>query len=492
MKKLIPLLLSLHVICVWGQQKMPYPDFERMIDSIVLSQKESFDVPGLAVGILRDHEVVYAKGFGVQGLDTQDPLTKQSLFHMASVSKPFVATAIMQLVEVGKLDLDERLVTYLPYFVMSDERYEAITIRQMLNHTSGIPDVEDYEWDNPQFDDEAAERYVKSFTHDQLDFAPGERYDYSNAAFDILADLIAKASGMTFEAYMKKHLFDPIGMVNSTFSKPEVPTELATHPHQMDDSLQMSVQIVYPYNRIHAPSSTLHSNVEDMLRWAQVNLNRGEINGTRIFSTSAYNMLTLPQVSTRGMDSVCLSWFSGYLGEYRMLQHSGGDKGYRSYFAFLPEANMAIVMMANNDFFSSGDAARFLLEKLLHANQNRTWKEPIHFLLKDEILTAGIAQCKTVYFQEKERNPDKYLFEGWCLDDLGYWLLDRGYHSQALDIFKFNVELEPEYPGWPDSVADAYRAMNHTESAIFWYKKALKLDPKQEFSRRKLKEISKQ
>ena len=461
----------------------------KVIDSIVISHQQAYEVPGLAIGIIKDNKWFYFKGVGVQGLDSKAPLNEQSLFHMASVSKPFVATAIMQLVEAGKLKLDERLVTYLPYFIMDDEHYQTITLRQMLNHTSGIPDVEDYEWDNPQYDDSAAERYAKSFATEKLDFAPGEKYSYSNAAFDILADVIARASGMTFEAYMKKYIFEPIGMVNSTFYKPDVPGKLATKPHILGDSLEMSVSDIYPYNRIHAPSSTLHSNINDMLLWAKVNLNQGEINGERIYSKASYNLLTAPEIKTGYKDySICLSWFSGYFGDHRMIMHTGGDRGYRTYFGLIPEKGIAVAVMANNEIFRSWPMAYTILEKLLDVEINN-WKIPIHFKLKNFILTKGIEQVKTVYFQEKKNNPDQYIFEGWCLDDLGYWLVDRGYYQKALEVFKFNVDLDSKVAGWYDSVADAYRAMDNKEMAIEWYKKALAIDPNLEFSKRKLSEM---
>ena len=122
-----------------------------------------WDIPGLAVGIVEGKEIVYAKGFGVQSLDTQVPVSTDSVFCVQSVSKCFVATAVMQLVERGAINLDAPLVESLPYFRMDDERYPQITIRQALSHTSGMPDIEetDYvEWMNhPEVDDGAAERY---------------------------------------------------------------------------------------------------------------------------------------------------------------------------------------------------------------------------------------------------------------------------------------------------------------------------------------------
>src|SRR6185369_13050127 len=129
-------------------------------------------IPGFAIGIVENGKVIYARGFGVTKLGDDKPITSKSLFHMASVTKPFVATAIMQLVERGKIDLDAHVIEYLPYFRMKDERFATITVRQMLGHISGMPDVEDYQWDKPEYDEGALQRYVRSLSNLSLIAAP--------------------------------------------------------------------------------------------------------------------------------------------------------------------------------------------------------------------------------------------------------------------------------------------------------------------------------
>jgi CubicO group peptidase (beta-lactamase class C family) len=153
-------------------------------------------LPGFAIAVVADNRLAFAAGFGVRNVTSpEDRITTRSLFHMASITKPFVATSLMQLVENGKVNLAAPVVTYLPYFRMADNRYKSITVRQMVTHTSGMPDVADYEWDKPQYDDGALERYVKSLGTLRLEFEPGERFKYSNMAFEILGDLVADASG---------------------------------------------------------------------------------------------------------------------------------------------------------------------------------------------------------------------------------------------------------------------------------------------------------
>ncbi len=490
MKKLIYISCCLFLLsCQEASKEVIAPETVQ-INKIVLKQKKVFDIPGIAVGMIKDGDIIYTDAHGVKGLNTGDSLTTQSLFHMASVSKPFVATAIVQLMEKGKIDLDEKLTHYLPYFVMDDERYKDITIKHMLNHTSGIPDVDDYEWDNPQYDDGAAERYARSQQTIKLDFAPGAQYNYSNAAFDILCDVISKVSGMTFEDYTKENIFEPVGMKNSTFFKPDVPQELATKPHLIDDSLNVVVSKIYPYNRRHAGSSTLHSNVEDMLLWAEVNLNKGMINGKRIYEESSYKLLTTSQTKLNETRSVGLSWFLDSINNHQMIFHQGGDVGYSTFFAFIPAKKSAIAMMVNADYFWSDYASETILKNLIF-NDSIIPQGPIYLKLKDYILKDGIAKTKEVYFKEKQKSNQDYMFWGNLIDQLGYWLIDRNHLEKAVEVLKFNVELEPEDTDWPDSVADAYTKMDSIDLAIQWYEKALDMNPNQDYTKEKLNKLLK-
>src|ERR1044072_9487831 len=224
-------------------------------------------IPGFAIGIVENGKVIYAKGFGVAKLGSNSVITPQSLFHMASVTKPFVATAIMQLVERDKLNLDARVIEYLPYFRMKDQRFATITVRQMLSHISGMPDVEDYRWDKPEYDDGALERYIRGLNKLSLLSAPGEKFRYSNIAFEVLGDVIAKVSGMSFESYVQVNILAPLGMEHSTLLVRETNPNLLVAPHIRDKNGKVVVSKIFPYNRPHAASSTLYSNIDDMSRW---------------------------------------------------------------------------------------------------------------------------------------------------------------------------------------------------------------------------------
>jgi CubicO group peptidase (beta-lactamase class C family) len=194
------------------------------------------EIPGLAIAVVQSNRVVYAHAFGVKNLARKDdPMTTRSLFHMASITKPFVATSIMQLVENGKIDLAAPVVTYLPYFRMADDRHKTISVRQMVTHTSGMPDVEDYEWAKPQYDDAALERYVRSLSDRRLLFAPGEKFRYSNMAFEILGDVVSKVSGESFDDYVQHQILTPLRMNDSTLFVKQANPRLLTWGHELDE-----------------------------------------------------------------------------------------------------------------------------------------------------------------------------------------------------------------------------------------------------------------
>lgn len=487
MKKLLLAIISFCFFISCQQQKKSLSPQAIEIKKQVLKQKELFDLPGIAFGLIKNDTIIYADAHGVKSLDSNDSMTTSSVFHMASVSKPFVATAIVQLVEQGKIDLNGKLIQYLPYFTMADERYKDITIKQMLAHTSGIPNTSNYEWDKPQFDDGAAERYARSHKDLKLDFTPGTKYNYSNPAFDILCDVIAKVSGMTFENYMKKYIFEPIGMKNSTFFKPDVPKELATVGHILGDSLQQEVSAIYPYNRRHAGSSTLHSNIEDMLLWAKMYLNKGTINGKQIFSKESYKLLTSVH-TPEDTRKICLSWFPRKINNSPIFYHQGQDTGFNSFFGFLPEEKSAVVLMTNTDRFWRFDASFGIVMNSIFQDSVRM-KGPIHFKLKDYILTDGIQKVREIYRNEEKKKPQDYYIRPKYLDNLGYWLIDRKHPKEALDVFLFLTEVAPDYAGWVSSVGDAYKELDSIDLAIQWHEKALKMDPKYEYPQEEIKRL---
>ncbi len=382
------------------------------------------ELPGLAIGIVADNEIVYARGFGVQSIETQKPISMTTIFHMASISKPFVATGIIQLVEQNQIQLEAPIITYLPYFKLDDERYGEITIQQMLSHISGMPDVEDYEWVKPVFDEGALERYVRSLSTRKLLSQPGEKHAYSNMAFECLGDVIAKVSGMSFDDYVKEHILNPAGMTESSFLKPEHLPENWAAPHVR--LLANQAWDGYPYNRMHGPSSTLHSSALEMCYWAITNLNRGQIRGVQILSSASYDMLWKPQAEAGDGEQVGLSWFLGEYRSQKMIKHGGSDTGFRTHLVMLPDKQCAVVVLCNLIPAPVEKIAYSALDILLGYDPDPIIPYasiPVFKTLNEEGLEAAVAQWNSLklnHVQEYDFNPPQFynLYTAMRLDKI--------------------------------------------------------------------------
>ena len=329
------------------------------LDEFINKALVNYDLPGLAVGIRigeeggdRSSGLIYNNAVGYKDFVDKKPLLPEHIFHMASVTKLFVGTSILLLWERGLLELDGHLTDYLPWFGMKDERYREITIRQLLSHTSGMPDVKDYEWDKPEIDEGALERYIQSseVKDAHLLWAPAEvRFSYSNIGYEILGAVIAAVSGMSFEDYVRRNIFEPLDMKNSTLLSYErgiydengQDEDLCT-PHEKDEEKNIVRSEHFPYNRAHGPSSTLTSNVLDLGKWAEAHLKH------RLLKKETYELAWKKQalVPNNG-EFICLSWFRREQNGFVLYGHEGTDDGFRASFWLCPELELSISVCAN-------------------------------------------------------------------------------------------------------------------------------------------------
>lgn len=177
------------------------------IDDYIANYLERNGLPVAAIVVVKDGELVYENGYGHDS--DWEPLTAKSKMRLASGSKPFTAFAVLQLVDEGKVELDEPAVNYIPELTLNDTRWNQVTVRQLLSHTSGLP--------NPIIVGPAdtLKHGVSRFHDWNLQSEPGEKYAYSNANYWILAYLVEQVSGMTFADYLKQKVFSPLGMEDS-------------------------------------------------------------------------------------------------------------------------------------------------------------------------------------------------------------------------------------------------------------------------------------
>lgn len=368
------------LLCLAGcsRTSQPVPSHSgtpQALEAIVQDFADQHRLPGLAAGVWRRGEVILRMGVGNEDGPGSPPIDGETVFHLASVTKPFVATAVMQLVAADKMCLDCPLQRYLPYFSMQGPGAERITIRQLLTHTAGTGDTSDFGWTTPEYDDGAVERYVRTLASVRLEFVPGSQWRYSNRGFDVLADAIAKADGRPFETVIQQRILTPLGMRRSTLLMSDIDSARMARGHRRDGG----VVGYYPYNRRHAGSSTLHSTLDDMLRWTAANVGRGSLHQRRILPTTAYEELWHPYRDIRATiaeqtrragyvfpyDSLAigLSWFLPVQEGRQLAYHSGSDPGFASSVLLSPSEQIGVVVLIN----ASGADPRALSRSLLDA-----------------------------------------------------------------------------------------------------------------------------
>ena len=450
----------------------------------------SFGLAGMAVGVVVSGELVFARGYGVRSLDTQEPVTPRSLFHLASVSKPFVATAIVQLVERGRVALDDPVVTYLPYFRLRDPRYPQITVRQMLSHTSGVPDEVDFRWHAPEEDEGALERYVRGLAGEELMAAPGERYAYSNMAFEVLGDVVAKVAGQPFEDYSKAQILDPLEMRESTFLRRAVAPELAVTPHF--GAPLGPLPGAYPYHRAHAPSSTLHSNVEEMGNWLIANMSRGSFKGRQTLRSESYDLLWRPHVRTGEQiwtEAVGLGW---HLGTYRgqpIVHHGGSDPGFSAELVIVPGADVAVVVLANANTAATGIVTDAALDLLLGAEPEPP-RPPITVPVGAMLAAHGPEAARELYQRLQASEPERYDSRPGRFLDACWGAIELHQPQAVLPLLKLWVTLQPDTALAHEMLGWAYMVHGSREAAAASLRQALALDPEGDHAQRLFQQLN--
>ena len=310
--------------------------------------------PGGAAIVVKDGEVVYHKAFGLASIELGVPMQPDNVFRIGSITKQFTAAAVLQLAEAGKLSLDDEITRFLPEFNTHGEK---ITVRQLLNHTSGIKSYTGMDAWTPEVHkrDFTPDEMIAFFQDEPLDFKPGERFAYNNSGYYLLGYLIEKASGMSYEDYVEQKLFAPLGMKDSRYGHPTeiVPNRAqgympAAAGYQNADYLSMT----QPY-----AAGSLLSTVADLATWYQA-----VAEGKVVSEASLKEALTptaLADGKTEaygfGLSLIDVKGSKGY-------GHGGGIHGFLTASRYLPDEKVFVAVFSNCNCNDPGTAASMLTE----------------------------------------------------------------------------------------------------------------------------------
>ena len=441
-----------------------------------------WEIPGLAVGVVSGSDIVYLEVFGVQSLETHNPVKPESIFCQSSVSKPFVATAIMKLVERGLLDLDTALIHYLPSLQMADERYRHITPRQLLNHTSGIPDLDESEylelWKEREYDDRVCERLVHSLKNTRLMANPGEKYAYSNIGYNILGGLIANISGISFEEYMRDNILIPLGMKKSSFMLEDIPADCLAIPHIRAPHIGTSP--IYPYHRDHNPSGGLHASVMDMCQSCRKYLEQGKTGKRVVLKPDSFEAMWTPTVGRGNLPvfrSMGLGWIVGTYQGVKTVSHMGGSTGLNSFLLIMPERDIALTLMFNTEsqaiYRLLWASLNVLVDEIPHA-KTVSWMLPISQALAE----GGIKRAKECATKLREDKHNKeYFIEDSGLVILAHQLIVGEEADMAIAVLEINIDTFPKSVDSRVLLARALLSKGNMERAKDRLEEVLDLEP---------------
>lgn len=312
----------------------------------VLPWMEQHEVPGVAIGLLAGGET-YMEGFGVTSLTNPLPVTPETLFQIGSTTKTVTATALMRLVEQGKIDLKAKVRHYLPDFRVADEATaEGVTVEQLLTHTAG--------WNGDLFTDtgggdDALAKYVAKMA-DLAQLAPlGELFAYNNAALCVAGRLIEVVTGKSVEAALRELVLEPLGMRDSFFFPAEVVTRRFAVGHTPREGGSVVAE-PWPIPRSSNAAGGLTCSVGDQLRYARFCMGDGRTeSGEVLLSSAALQRMQSPVVPAPGGE-LGLTWFLSEQGGVRFVAHGGATNGQRALFWLAPVQGVALVVVTNHDW----------------------------------------------------------------------------------------------------------------------------------------------
>jgi CubicO group peptidase (beta-lactamase class C family) len=332
-------------------------DARREIDS-VFAQWDHWDSPGAAVVVVRDGEVFYQRGYGSAQLEYSVPITPQTVFHIASVSKQFTAMTIELLAQDGKLSWDDDVHRYLPEL---PDYGRPITLRQLANHTSGIRD----QWElllmaGWRFDDVITREHILRmvFRQRELNFPPGSQCLYCNSVYTLLAEFASRVAGKPFREVAAERIFLPLGMSRTRVHddlEEIVPGRAYSYSPREGGGFRNSV-----LSYSNAGATSLFTTVEDLARWLR-NFETGTVGGKA----------GLEHLATRGLlaDGKTIDYALGIShGKYRgaaALSHGGSDAGFRTFLLWLPEHRTGVAVLANLSSFDAGASAQKVVDVLI-------------------------------------------------------------------------------------------------------------------------------
>ncbi len=323
-------------------------------DAWIEAQMEGWKVPGVAVAVVRGGEVAHLGGYGYRSLADSLPVTPETLFAIGSSTKAFTTALLGTLVDEGRLGWDDPVRRHLPGFSMADSAAAVgITVRDLVTHRSGLPRHDGIWYANP---DLTREEIVARMAHLPSSQPLRSAWQYNNLAFVAAGHLAEQLEGASWEALVEARLLAPLGMQRSGFS---VRSAMEDPDHARPYDVRGDTLVEIPFRRIDAvgPAGSINSSAEEMARWVQMLLARGELNGATVLQTGTVEAMETPAMAIAarpsdpalGLMTYGLGWFlDSYRGHFR-VHHGGNIDGFSALVSYFPQHDLGIVVLTNRN-----------------------------------------------------------------------------------------------------------------------------------------------
>jgi CubicO group peptidase (beta-lactamase class C family) len=376
-------------------------DLEAWLDGFVPYALDSEDIAGAVVAVVKDGEILFAKGYGYSDIATHKPVdADKTLFRPGSVSKLFTWTAVMQMVEQGKLDLDRDVNTYLDFHI-PDRPEGPITLRNIMTHTPGFEEqiksliTPEIKGILPLGD------YVRGATPTRI-FPAGSTPAYSNYATALAGYLVERVSGQSFDSYVEKNIFEPLGMTHASFRQPLPPELLAL----AGNGYRVASEPPKPYEYVlPAPAGSLATTATDMAKFMIAHLQDGEYHGKRILEAkTAEQMHTSATTMVPPLNRMMLGFYEQDYNGHRVISHGGDTQWMHSYLHLFLDDHVGLFMSFNS--LGHEAAAGHLRQALFDQFADRYFPGPWPVGSVPKDVAAAHARLIAGYYDDSRR-PDR-------------------------------------------------------------------------------------
>lgn len=497
--------LLLYGNCLYAQHTSVFSQEKAARIDSFLTVMHQYDMFNGSMLVAEHGKIVYERSTGYIDLEHKIPNTDTSHFNLASVSKPFTAIAVLQLIQKRKLNLSDPLTKYF-----ADFPYPAVTIRHLLTHTGGLPVLEDF---TRQYINEHPDEIITSekayailvALKQPLKYQPGNKWAYSNLGYIILAMLVEKISNMPFATYMKKNVFLPAGMKTTYirgYASPNTPRYIIPTMYETAyknvDSLDHT--IIYTHYNLggNVGPSNVVSTLRDLLNFDNA-LSAGKLLNASLLK-EAFTPVILNNGDTFHMGKGPRSYGFGWnvmqqASKDTVVFHDGHIIGLTTMLYKNLSKDLSIIFYNNNGDFSPfqyvGTVSRILNDEPLNKT---SLAKSLARIYGEALVNKGIDYA-TVKFNELKSDTINYYIDELELNSLGYDLGKAnfaGHNELALEVFKINTLLYPKSANTYDSYAEVLAKIGKKEEAISMYKKSLLLNPRNTDGQRALQKLSAQ